>query len=144
MREAGAEEVADFAMLCHPSTCVLDAADLLEIFHRLDARCGRDPDGFWVVELADGVLQRETARLLEARQVRGRMHRLFLSASDALDAIGGLSVLRDRFHVVPDAVSGCISSSPLAIRELQGEVDIPAFANRCPDHERGRINALLA
>jgi hypothetical protein len=43
--------------------------------------------------------------------------------------IGGLRVLKDEFDLVPDAVSGVCSSSPLGIREFRGYTDVPVFNN---------------
>lgn len=133
MQDAGAASVADFARLGHPSTYMLEEDELVGIFASLESYCARDPDGFWVVELADGILQRETAMLLQSPRLQSRINRMVLSAADALGALGGLHVLREQFGLVPDAVSGRISSSPLALRELQDQVDIPVFRNAQPD-----------
>ena len=62
----------------------------------------------WVVELADGVLQSETAMLLASPEVQSRIHRLVFCAGDALGCIGGLKVLQDRFGLVPHAISGIV------------------------------------
>ncbi|MXX88684.1 MAG: hypothetical protein F4213_03170 [Boseongicola sp. SB0677_bin_26] len=139
MKDAGAETVAEFARLGHPSTYLLDEAELVGIFASLEAHCARDPDGFWVLELADGILQRETAMMLQNPRLQSRIHRLVLSAGDALGALGGLHVLRERFGLVPDTVSGRVSSSPLALRELQEQADIPVFRNARPDIGQLRI-----
>src|SRR5690606_20885374 len=90
-------------------------------------------DAYWVAEISDGILQRETAMLLRSDAVRSRIHRLVFSASDALGAIGGLTVLRDQFGLVPDAISGRLTGSPLMVRELRANTDIPIFDNRAED-----------
>ena len=38
-----------------------------------------------------------------------------------------------RFNLIPDAISGIISSSPLGIRELYRHIKIPVFDNLKPD-----------
>jgi hypothetical protein len=81
------------------------------------------------VELADGILQRETAMLLRSGDVRTRIHKLVFSAHDAFGVVGGLRVLRESFGLDPDAISGVCSSSPLGIREFRSFTDIPVFNN---------------
>ncbi len=129
MEDNGASPVADFTHLGFPSTYMLDEDDLLRVFNTLDLRFANNPKNYWVVEIADGVLQRETAMLLRSEAVRSRIHRLVFSAQDAFGVIGGLRVLKDEFGLVPDAISGVCSSSPLGIREFKGHTDVPVFNN---------------
>ena len=129
MEDSGASPVADFTYLGYPSTYLLAEDELLRIFNQLDLKYANNPKNYWVVEIADGLLQRETAMLLESDDVRSRIHRLIFCASDAFGAIGGLRVLRDHFDLTPDAVSGVCSSSPLSLRELETFTDTPVFNN---------------
>jgi hypothetical protein len=129
MQDAGAERVSDFSNLGFPSTYMLDTEDLIGIFRDLDAKFANNPKKFWVVEFADGILQRETAALLRDEYVRSRIHRLVFSAGDALGAIGGLRVLREEFGLRPDAISGRCSSSPLMMREMQERTHAPVYNN---------------
>ncbi|MHC4355495.1 MAG: hypothetical protein ACYTE3_15695 [Planctomycetota bacterium] len=127
MNDAGAHPYADFTNLGHPSTYMLPEEDLLAVFNQLDLKFANNPNNFWVVEFADGIMQRETAMLLNAPQVRERIHKLVFCASDAFGAIGGLRILAQEFNLVPDLLSGVCSSSPLLIRELSKFTDIPVF-----------------
>jgi len=127
MNDAGAHPYADFTYLGHPSTYMLPEEDLLAVFNQLDLKFANNPNNFWVVEFADGVMQRETAMLLNSPHVRERIHKLVFCASDAFGAIGGLSILAQEFNLVPDLLSGVCSSSPLLIRELSEFTDIPVF-----------------
>jgi hypothetical protein len=129
MQDAGAERVSDFSHLGFPSTYMLDPESLIGIFRDLDAKFANNPKKFWVVEFADGILQRETAALLRDEYVRSRIHKLIFSAGDALGAVGGMRVLEDEFGLRPDAVSGRCSSSPLSVRELQERTKVPVFNN---------------
>lgn len=129
MEDAGAGPVSDFTHLGWPATYMLEEADLLNIFDTLDLKYANNPSNYWVVELADGILQRETAMLLASPAVQGRIHRLIFSAYDAFGAIGGLRVLKERYGLTPDGISGVCSSSPLGIRELRAFTDIPIFNN---------------
>lgn len=129
MQDAGAERCSDFSHLGFPSTYMLDESELMNIFENLDARYAANPNRYWVVEFADGVLQRETAMLLKNRYVRSRIHRLIFSATDAFGAVGGLNVLKEEFDLTPDAISGICSSSPLMVRELRARTKVPVFNN---------------
>ena len=129
MQDAGAEIVNDFSHLGFPSTYLVDERDVLRIFNDIDLKYGNNPKNFWVVELADGIMQRETAMLLKSPDVRSRIHRLVFAAHDAFSAIGGINTLKSEFDLAPDAISGVCSSSPLAIRELSQFTNIPVFNN---------------
>ncbi len=129
MQDAGAEIVSDFTHLGYPSTYMLDEKALIEIFNNLDGKYANNAKKFWVVEIADGIMQRETAMLLRDETVRSRIHRLVFSASDAFGAIGGLQILKEEFGLTPDAISGRCTSSPLMIRELRARADVPVFDN---------------
>ncbi|MEN7548360.1 hypothetical protein AAG747_10605 [Rapidithrix thailandica] len=127
MNDAGASPYADFTFLGYPSTYLLKEEEMLKIFNSLDLKYANNRENYWVVELADGINQRETAMLLNSPEVRCRIHKLIFCAADAFGAIGGLNVLKNKFDLVPDAISGVCSSSPLHVQELQEFTDIPVF-----------------
>lgn len=129
MNDAGANPVADFTYLGYPSTYLLSQEELLTIFNKLDLKYANNPKDFWVVEFADGVIQRETAILLNSSDVKSRIYKFVFCANDAFGAIGGLRILREEFDLVPDAISGVCSSSPLQVRELSEFTNIPVFTN---------------
>lgn len=136
MEDCGAEKIADFSYLGHPSTYMLSDEDLINIFDTIDLKFANNPDKYWVVEFSDGILQRETAMLLSSKHIVDRLHKLVFCASDAFGVIGGLQVLKDKFNLVPDAISGVCSSSPLALRELSNYTDIPIFNSAERDFKR--------
>jgi len=127
MNDAGANPYADFTYLGYPSTYLLSQDQLLGIFNHLDLKYANNPKNFWVVELADGIIQRETAILISSPEVTSRIHKLIFCANDAFGAIGGLRTLKEKFNLIPDALSGLCSSSPLHVRELSAFTDIPVF-----------------
>ncbi|MHC4717864.1 MAG: hypothetical protein ACYS5V_12900, partial [Planctomycetota bacterium] len=133
MEDAGASPVADFTYFGHPSTYLLEREEVIGIFDKLDRKYANNPRNYWVAELADGILQRETAMLLASERVTSRIHRLLFAAGDAMGAIAGLQLLRDRLGLKPDAISGICSASPLAVSELREFTDIPVVSNTRPD-----------
>jgi hypothetical protein len=129
MQDAGASIVNDFTHFGFPSTYLLEEKEVVKIFNDLDLKYANNPKNYWCVELADGILQRETALLLRSPDVRSRIHKLIFAAHDTFGAIGGLNVLKNEFGLIPDAISGVCSSSPLFLRELSEFTDIPVFNN---------------
>ena len=62
--------------------------------------------------------------------------RVLLAARDAFGALGGIEVLKENFDLVPDAISGLISSSPLLIRELEESSTTPIVNSMDVDLEQ--------
>jgi hypothetical protein len=127
---------ADIAKRAKEAGCNTAMLEFMGADHHMlhrDLKFANNPRNFWVVEIADGILQRETAMLLQAPDVRQRIHKLIFCAQDALGAVGSLHILRDRFGLVPDAISGVCTSSPLSIAELEAECGVPVFRNMDPD-----------
>ncbi|MFN3865064.1 MAG: DUF1611 domain-containing protein, partial [Erythrobacter sp.] len=71
-----------------------------------------------VVEIADGLLQQETARLVERGHRSGWFDGFVFAAGDAMGAAFGCQWLAQR-GITPLAVSGLLSASPLASREAE-------------------------
>jgi len=130
MQDHGAVHVRDFSHFGWPSTYMLSEERILEIFNHLDLKYANDRRNYWVVEIADGVFQRETQILLGSEHVRKRIYRLVFAAQDAAGALGGVTALEKKYGLRPDAISGVCAGSPLAVRELKAELNIPVFNNR--------------
>lgn len=127
MNDAGARLYADFTHLGYPSTYLLPQTEVIDIFNKLDLKYANNPQNFWVVELADGIIERETAMLLSSEEVTSRIYKLIFCSSGAFGVMGGIRVLKEKFNLVPDAISGICTSSPLKIREVKEFTDIPVF-----------------
>ena len=125
MNDCGAEYIADFSYFGFPSTYKMEDEQLLGMFNAFDMKYGNNPRNYLVVEFADGIFQRETAMLLNMPEVQKRIYKLVFCAPDSTAVYGGLKVLQDQFNLVPDAISGLCSNSPLAMREIQSFTDVP-------------------
>lgn len=77
-----------------------------------------------VVEVADGVFQKETAAILRASKIKDRLDGILFAAPDALGSVGGVHAL-DGYGLRPFAVSGMVTRSPLAVREAFAETGVP-------------------
>jgi hypothetical protein len=114
--DAGASRVVDFtdaglAATYTTPVSALEASSLLLLGHLVEEGCDRI-----VVEIADGLLQDETAALLRSRVIHGLVDRVLFAAADALAGAAGVVMLR---HVGFDVagVSGLLTASPLPARE---------------------------
>jgi hypothetical protein len=132
MFDAGAEEVFDFTSLGEPATIGLPHERVIDIFHQvtnhLRGRVG--PEGYVVVELADGVWYRETRMVLEAPSVAELVTDVVFACHGVLDAENGVARLtawgyRDRLR----ALSGRLGSSGALRRMVPELVDpnLPVF-----------------
>jgi len=106
------------------------------MFNLFDMKYGNNPKNYLVIEFADGIFQRETAALLQMPGVRERIHKLIFCAPDSTAVFGGIQILKDQFDLTPDAISGLCSSSPLAVREIQGFSDLPILQSMEKDFQK--------
>lgn len=125
-RDAGAATVLDFTDYGHATTFKLGHERIREIFTGMvDELSASGPDVV-IIEVADGVYQEETRRLLEDPAFHERVDRVVFASQDALGAVAGLQVL-DGAGVTTAAVSGVVTSSPLASREASEVVAAPVI-----------------
>jgi hypothetical protein len=124
LRSAGAQDVRDFSDYGFPSTYLSTPDELLDLFDRMTADAAQVHPDILVMEIADGLLQRETALLLEHEAIRRRVGGVVLAAPCASSALFGLSQLAPLGHQIV-AVSGCVTSSPLAVQEFANRSQVP-------------------
>lgn len=72
--------------------------------------------GIAVMEIADGLYQRETAELLKDDWFRARISGMVFACGDAVAASGGVAELNRLGHH-PDVLTGLLSCSPMAAAE---------------------------
>ncbi len=136
-RDAGAAFVADFTDVGMVSTYLQPIPRIAAGLDTMLAAAAREGCEVAVVELADGVLQAETAALLRDAAVRSMFAGFLFAASDALAGAGGCRALRE-VGIEPAALSGMLSCSPLGAAEAhaatgirvltRGELRDPAIA----------------
>ncbi len=114
--DAGADPVLDFTDAGFASTYRVPSAQVESIMTQLCAHLAAAGAGFIVLEVADGLFQEETARLLASPTFAALVDGMVFTAGDALGALAGVEWLRRR-HLPVLAVSGLLTASPLASRE---------------------------
>lgn len=123
----GANPVLDFTSCGLPSTAMLGREELLLVYHELLNRLAATGPDYTIVEIADGIFQRETRMLLESPMVRASVDHLFFTAGDSLGAECGVRRLRAADWPLR-AVAGLVTASPLASREVEVETGVPCLS----------------
>jgi hypothetical protein len=124
-KDCGADLVRDFSDLGFPSTYLCETEELLHLFQTLlNTAAAIHPD-YIVVELADGLYQRETNQLLNNKQFMSMIHAVLFSCNDSLSALNGVHYLRS-IGAKPVAISGRYTMSPLLIEEVRSLTDVKA------------------
>ncbi|HSB56460.1 MAG TPA: hypothetical protein VLD38_01430 [Nitrosopumilaceae archaeon] len=126
MRSASAKSVIDFSDYGFPSTYLCTRKELIDLFGTMlsDAE-NSDPDVI-VMEIADGLLQRETAMLLADPLIKNNVKGVLLAAESATSALYGIDKLKNLGYSII-AVSGAITSSPLYVREFKENSPVPVI-----------------
>ncbi len=126
LKDAGAAMVLDFTDAGFSSTYLASLEDLEEILATLTSQLYGAGVDCVVMEVADGLFQRETAMLLECQRFAQAVNGLVFAAPDAMGALAGTRWLQERGLPVL-AVSGRMTASPLAAREAQSAVNLPVL-----------------
>jgi hypothetical protein len=128
MRSASAKPVIDFSDYGFPSTYLCTRTELLGLFNRMIADVSKTQPDVVVMEIADGLLQRETAMLLREPAIRQAVKGVIVTADCAPSALHAVDELRQLgFRVL--AVSGKITSSPLFVKEFEQRSEVPVASS---------------
>lgn len=138
MLDAGACVALDFVDGGLPSTYLWDLEELINLHNLFVASAASHRAACLVVEIADGLLQKETSALLQSPRFYETVDAWIFAAGDPLAATGGVSVLRS-WGISPLAVSGLVSMSPLCQKEAQRGTGLPCLTAQ--DLERGKLTA---
>ena len=123
-RDAGAHALLDFTDLGFATTFGASVVEVRKIASDLADHLSRRGATAIVMEIADGVLQRETAALMADPFFVRMVDAVMFAGPDALSAINGVRVLREAGHHVL-GVSGVMTRSPLACEEAGRFVEAP-------------------
>jgi len=137
--DTGVALVGDFTDAGMATTYLQPHARIVEGIARLLAEAERRGCDVAVMEIADGLFQRETAALLADPAVAAGFAGVVFACGDPVAAAGGAAELR-RLGIEPAALTGMLSCSPMASGEAeaatglrvltQGDLSDPAEAMR--------------
>lgn len=126
MDDAGAVEVMDFTSLGFGATAGCSRDELQEIATTVVHKLAQSRPDYIVLEIADGLVQRETDLLLTELAAAGSVDHVIYTCNDSLGVESGVRLLQGRGFSVA-GVSGCVACSPLAAQEAQKETEVPVL-----------------
>ncbi len=126
MLDAGAERVLDFTDAGLATTYLAGTREVIRAADLVLEHLAATGVQAIVVEIADGLFQRETAALLTSDWARQRFSGLIFAAADAMGAAAGVDWLEQRGLPVL-AVAGALTMSPLAAREAREQTHLPVL-----------------
>ena len=115
--DAGAAQVMDFTDFGYASTYRVPLGETTRILTAGIDDLTHSGCDVVVVEVADGLFFSETAQLVSSAQFRALIDGIVLAAGDAMGALAGRTWLQEK-RLKPWAIAGCLTSSPLAVREV--------------------------
>jgi hypothetical protein len=122
--DCGADVAMDFSNVGFPSTYLVEKETILDIYQTLLNKIGEHKPDYIVMEIADGLFQRETSFLLSEPRFMNTIHNVVFSCGDSLSVMAGLQVL-NQWGIQPCMVSGRFTMSPLLITEVQDRMNVP-------------------
>ena len=126
LKDAGANPVLDFTDVGLPSTYLASPEEIESTLIALIAHVAHAGVDAIVVEIADGVLQRETASLLRSSAFARMVGGIMLAAQDSMGASAGVDWLR-RGSTPVLALSGVMTAAPLQIAEAGQATGLPVY-----------------
>lgn len=126
VRDCGAKTAVDFSYCGYPSTFLCETDEVLDILETLLNRIERINPDVVVIEIADGLIQRETKALINHKPFMDMIDGVLLSCADSLSVKSGIEILSKINHK-PIIISGIFTASPLMTSEVKNETDIPVF-----------------
>lgn len=124
--DCGAHVVTDFSEVGYPSTYMTTKEEILDIYQTLIDDLANEDLEYIVMEIADGLMQRETNFLLKDPSFMKTIYKVIFSCGDSLSAFYGVQILKE-WGINIAAISGRFTMSPLLIAEVQNNMNIPVF-----------------
>lgn len=126
MRDYGAKEVLDFTDAGFATTFREPVSSIVSGAQSLLRKLGSEGCEVAVIEVADGIYQKETSQLVAHPLIKLLVDGVFFAAADALGAVLGVSKLENCGHSVL-GVSGAVMRSPLASAEAGSQIEVPVL-----------------
>jgi dethiobiotin synthetase len=124
--DAGGTPVLDFTDAGLPSTYHVPHEQVEEAALNLISHALQSKVDAIVIELADGLYQQETSRLLTSPQFSSVLNGMIFAAGDAMGAFAGVEWLKQNKLPIM-GVSGLLTQSPLAMNEARTVLKLPIF-----------------
>jgi hypothetical protein len=126
VRDYGAKMSIDFSDIGFPSTYMCSKQELFVLYNTLIAKANSIAPDAIIVEIADGLLQKETAMLINNKAFKYNIAGVLFSATDSMSAIAGADMLQSIDHKVL-GVTGLFTTSPLLVNEVRTQSKYPVL-----------------
>jgi len=126
-QSCGADPVLDFIDAGYPSTYLLDPHQIAHLQQVILSRLQATRPDYIVIEIADGIFQREPRLLLTDPTFRAQIDHVIFTAGDSLATESGVRHLV-QYGLPLRAVSGLLTRSPLGMREAEEVTGVPCLS----------------
>ncbi len=123
--DCGADVVSDFSDFGFPSTYLCSLDTIMDLYEGLLSDMAKTNPDYVVIEVADGLYQKETNMLIEHTLFTETIDHVILSCSDSLSVNTGIQLLSPIFNNRLFALGGLFTGSPLLIAEVEKQCHIP-------------------
>lgn len=128
MISALAAYTTDFSDYGFPSTYLCDKQELLDLYRHMVSRIAKVKPDVTLIEIADGILQRETSMLLSDPLIQKSTKGIIITADSAPSALFAVECAgKIGYKVI--GVSGAMTSSPLYIKEFENNSNVPVISS---------------
>ena len=127
MLDAGARRVLDFTHCGFCSTAETTNEELHSISSTLISHLSQGKPDLLVLEIADGIIQKETQRLVRMLVTEQKVDGAMLAIHDVLSAGSGADIVERQFKLPLLGISGAVTQSPLSTAELRSVTNIPVY-----------------
>lgn len=127
--DAGAKDAIDFTDAGMATTYRVNPDRLIKTFSHMNHHLAAQNVDVIIIEIADGILQKETKKILESNIIKKATTALYYSAGDSSSALFGSHWLKNLGYDVL-AISGVVSSNPLGAQEVSQSTDLPVLTKK--------------
>ena len=131
----------DFSDAGLPSTYMCTETELLDLYQTLLGKLEPHKPDYIVMEIADGLVQRETDFLLRSPKFMSTVSNIMMSCGDSLSAFFAVDYLI-KLGFPPSVLAGKFTMSPLLIEEVKAGTSTPVLT--IDDLMSGRFVDLFA
>ncbi len=124
--DLGADVTLDFSDAGFPSTFMCAEDEILDLYQTLLLMLESHRPDYIVIEIADGLVQRETDFLLKSKKFMSTVSKVMMSCGDSLSAFFATEHLT-HIGFPPVALAGRFTMSPLLIDEVKAATEIPVL-----------------
>ena len=122
--DAGVGHAIDFSDAGFATTYLMSNKSLVTVFNQMVTYLKSKKVDVIIIEVADGILQKETKALLETTEIINATTAMYYTSGDSSSAIFGCHWLNKIGYDV-SAISGVVSSNPLGCIEITQSISTP-------------------